>query len=251
VSADATDPVAVASAFGALHNVIETALENERAVPLATPPAFEIVEHRRYNPAGTTQLNVVPGLLGTILTISMLVFSGLSLTREAERGTMESLLAMPIAPVEIMLGKILPYVLVGFLQAAMVLGTSIALFAVPVAGSLALLAVLTILFIATNLSIGYTISTFARTQLQSAQMIMVFFLPNVLISGFLFPFAGMPDWAQWISECLPLTHYLRIVRAILLKGSTLADLQSDAGWLAVLMLLAMTLAVTRFRRTLD
>jgi ABC-2 type transport system permease protein len=251
VSADATDPVAVASAFSALHNVMESALENEHAVPEVTLPAFEIVEHRRYNPAGSTQLNIVPGLLGTILTVTMLVFTGLSLTREAERGTMESLLAMPIAPVEIMLGKILPYVLVGFLQATLVLSAAVALFGVPVAGSPALLAVLTVLFITTNLSIGYTISTFARSQLQSAQMIMVFFLPNILLSGFLFPFAGMPDWAQWISECLPLTHYLRIVRAILLKGSTLADLQTDAFWLAVLMLVAMAVAVTRFRRTLD
>jgi ABC-2 type transport system permease protein len=252
VSADATDPVAVAAAFSALHDVVETALANDRAVPETTgSAAFEILEHRRYNPAGTTQLNVVPGLLGTILTVTMLVFTGLSLTREAERGTMESLLAMPIAPVEIMLGKILPYVLVGFLQATLVLAAAVALFDVPVAGSVALLALLTILFITTNLSIGYTFSTFARSQLQSAQMIMVFFLPNLLLSGFLFPFAGMPGWAQSISECLPLTHYLRIVRAILLKGSTLADLQAEACWLAALMLLAMTIAVTRFRRTLD
>jgi len=251
VAADATDPVAVASAFSALHDVVQTALQNDNAIPEAVEAAFEIREHRRYNPAGTTQLNIVPGLLGTILTMTMLIFTGLSLTREAERGTMESLLAMPIAPYEIMLGKILPYVLVGFAQATLVLGAAVVLFGVPVAGSVALLAVLTILFITTNLSIGYTFSTFAKSQLQSCQMVMMFFLPNILLSGFMFPFAGMPRWAQWISETFPLTHYLRIVRAIMLKGSTLADLQVEACWLAILMLAAMAIAVTRFRRTLD
>ena len=251
VAADATDPVAVASAFSALHDVVQTALQNDNAIPEAAEAAFEIREHRRYNPAGTTQLNIVPGLLGTILTMTMLIFTGLSLTREAERGTMESLLAMPIAPYEIMLGKILPYVLVGFAQATLVLGAAVVLFGVPVAGSVALLAVLTILFITTNLSIGYTFSTFAKSQLQSCQMVMMFFLPNILLSGFMFPFAGMPRWAQWISETFPLTHYLRIVRAIMLKGSTLADLQVEACWLAALMLAAMMVAVTRFRRTLD
>ena len=251
VAADATDPVAVASALSTLHDVVAAALQNDHAVPEGAQAAFEIREHRRYNPAGTTQLNIVPGLLGTILTMSMLIFTALSVTREAEHGTMESLLAMPIAPVEIMLGKILPYVLVGFVQGTLVLGAAVVLFGVPVAGSLAVLAALSILFITTNLSIGYTFSTFARSQLQSVQMVMMFFLPNILLSGFAFPFAGMPGWAQWISEALPLTHYLRIVRAIMLKGSTLADLQVEAVWLTGLTLVAMTIAVTRFRRTLD
>jgi ABC-2 type transport system permease protein len=251
VAADATDPVAVASAFSTLRDVVETALQNEHAIPEVTLASFEISEHRRYNPAGSTQLNIVPGLLGTILTMTMLVFTGLSLTREVEQGTMESLLAMPISPLEIMLGKIAPYVLVGFMQGTLVLSAAVVLFAVPVTGSLALLAVLTTLFITTNLSIGYTFSTFAKSQLQSVQMVMMFFLPNILLSGFMFPFAGMPTWAQWISQGLPLTHYLRIVRAIMLKGSTLADLHVEALWLAALMLLAMTIAVTRFRRTLD
>jgi ABC-2 type transport system permease protein len=251
VAADATDPVAVASAFGTLREIISTALANDHAVPDGVEPAFEIREHRRYNPAGTTQLNIVPGLLGTILTLTMLIFTGLSVTRENEQGTMEGLLAMPITPLEIMLGKILPYVLVGFAQGVLVLSASVALFGVPVVGNPILLAVLTTLFIATNLAIGYTFSTFARTQLQSVQMVMMFFLPNILLSGFMFPFSGMPDWAQDISQFLPLTHYLRIVRSILLKGSTLSDLQSEALWLGVLMLLAMTIAVSRFRRTLD
>jgi ABC-2 type transport system permease protein len=248
---DGTDPVAIASAVAALDGVVRAALRNEHAVPEAPLDAFEIRQHRRYNPAGVTQLNIVPGLLGTILTMSMLVFSGLSLTRESERGTMESLLAMPITPLEIMAGKIAPFVAVGLVQGALVLAASVALFGVPVLGSLAILGALTTLFITTNLSIGFTFSTIAQTQLQSMQMVMLFFLPNLLLSGFLLPFPGMPAWAQHVSECLPLTHYLRIVRAILLKGSSLADLQGDALWLAALTLAAMTIAVTSFRRTLD
>jgi ABC-2 type transport system permease protein len=172
-------------------------------------------------------------------------------TREIERGTMESLLSMPITPVEVMLGKIVPYILVGFLQASLIIGIGVSLFGVPVFGSLALLAALSTLFIAANLSIGYTFSTIAQNQLQAMQMSMMFFLPNILLSGFMFPFAGMPRWAQWIGEALPLTHYIRIVRAIMLKGSNLHHLQYDAVALGGLMLVAMAIAVTRFRRTLD
>jgi ABC-2 type transport system permease protein len=183
--------------------------------------------------------------------MTMLIFTALSVTREIERGTMESLLSMPITPIEIMLGKIVPYIIVGFVQAALIIGIGIGLFGVPVIGSLALLAALSTLFITTNLSIGYTFSTLAQNQLQAMQMSMMFFLPNILLSGFMFPFAGMPRWAQWIGEALPLTHYLRIVRSIMLKGSTLADLQFDTLALGGLTLIAMTVAVTRFRRTLD
>jgi ABC-2 type transport system permease protein len=251
VAADATDPVASGSALGALGQLVRTALQNERAVPEASQPAFEIRQHARYNPAADTAFNIVPGLVGTILTMTMLIFTALSVTREIERGTMESLLSMPITPLEIMLGKIVPYVIVGFLQAALIVGTGMALFAVPVLGSLWLLAALSTLFIAANLSIGYTFSTVAQNQLQAVQMSMMFFLPNILLSGFMFPFAGMPAWAQWIGEALPLTHYLRIVRAIMLKGATFADLHYDAAALFVLMLVAMTIAITRFRRTLD
>jgi ABC-2 type transport system permease protein len=251
VEADATDPVAAGSALGALTGVVQTALQHDLAIPDSGTPPFEIRSHARYNPAADTSLNIVPGLVGTILTMTMLIFTALSVTREIERGTMESLLSMPITPIEIMLGKIVPYIIVGFVQVSMIIGTGIALFAIPVVGSLFLLAALSTLFITTNLSVGYTFSTLAQNQLQAMQMSMMFFLPNILLSGFLFPFAGMPDWAQWIGECLPLTHYLRIVRSIMLKGSTLADLQYDSIALAGLMLLAMTIAVTRFRRTLD
>jgi ABC-2 type transport system permease protein len=220
-------------------------------VPDPAVMPFEIRTHARYNPAAVTQLNIVPGLVGTILTMTMLIFTALSVTREIERGTMENLLAMPITPVEIMLGKIIPYVIVGIVQASMIIGIGVVLFGVPIIGNLAVLALLSTLFIAANLSIGYTFSTIAQNQLQAMQMTIMFFLPNILLSGFLFPFAGMPAWARWVGEALPLTHYLRIVRSIMLKGSSVGDLRYDAIALWVLMLVAMTIAVTRFRRTLD
>jgi ABC-2 type transport system permease protein len=251
VAADATDPVATGPAIAALSQIVNTALAKDRGLPDAATPLFEIRAHERYNPAASTPLNIVPGLLGTILTLTMLIFTALSVTRETERGTMESLLAMPITPFEIMLGKIAPYVLVGFLQAALILAAGVAMFGVPIVGSLAVLAALTTLFIATNLAWGYTFSTLAQNQLQAVQMSMMFFLPNMLLSGFIFPFLGMPGWAQFIGEFLPLTHFIRIVRAIMLKGATLSQLQYDTLALAGLMAMAMTIAVTRFRRTLD
>jgi len=251
VAADATDPVASGSALSAIGQVMQSALRYDRAIPVTTTLPFEIRTHARYNPAAVTQLNIVPGLVGTILTMTMLIFTALSVTREIERGTMETLLSMPISPVEIMLGKIIPYIMVGFVQASMIIGIGVLLFGVPILGSLAVLAALSALFIAANLSIGYTFSTLAQNQLQAMQMSMMFFLPNILLSGFMFPFAGMPTWAQYVGEALPLTHYLRIVRSIMLKGSSVSDLRYDALMLFVLMLVAMTIAVTRFRRTLD
>ncbi len=251
VTADATDPVASGSAMGSLGRVVQDALRHDRAIPVTTELPFEIRTHARYNPAGLSQLNIVPGLVGTILTMTMLIFTALSVTREIERGTMELLLSMPITPVEIMLGKIIPYVMVGFIQAALIIGIGVLLFGVPILGNLFVLAGLSTLFIATNLSIGYSFSTVAQNQLQAMQMSIMFFLPNILLSGFMFPFAGMPTWAQWIGECLPLTHYLRIVRGIMLKGASVHDLHYDAAAMAGLMLVAMTIAVLRFRRTLD
>lgn len=251
VAADATDPVASSSALGALNRIAQVALINERMLPDQTQPLFEVRAHARYNPAASSSLNIVPGLVGTILTMTMLIFTALSVTREVERGTMESLLSMPISPLEIMVGKIIPYIIVGFTQAALIIGFGVLLFGVPILGSLLLLALLSTLFIATNLSIGYSFSTVAQNQLQAIQMTFMFFLPNILLSGFMFPFAGMPVWAQWIGEALPLTHYLRIVRSIMLKGSGFFDLQYEVLALFVLMLIAMTIAVTRFRRTLD
>jgi ABC-2 type transport system permease protein len=256
VAADATDPVAAGSAMAALGPLVQTALVHDRAIPDSAEAPFEIRTHARYNPAANTSFNIVPGLVGTILTMTMLIFTALSVTREIERGTMESLLAMPITPVEIMLGKIVPYIMVGFVQASLIIGIGIGLFGVPLLGSLLLLlALLSTLFITTNLSVGYTFSTIAQNQLQAMQMSMMFFLPNILLSGFMFPFAGMPAWAQWIGEVLPLTHYLRIVRGIMLKGAALADMRYDAlalaGLMLVAMLVAMVIAISRFRRTLD
>jgi len=251
VAADATDPIAASSALSSLSVVVQTALAHD--LYTGDPPSlpFEIRAHARYNPAASSRLNIVPGLVGTILTMTMLIFTALSVTREIERGTMESLLSMPIKPVEVMFGKIVPYVMVGFIQATLIIGIGVLLFGVPILGSLPLLALLSTLFLTTNLSIGYTFSTLAQNQLQAMQLSIMFFLPSILLSGFMFPFLGMPVWAQYVGEALPLTHYLRIVRAIMLKGSTLQNLQYDTLALFGLMLLAMTIAVTRFRRTLD
>jgi ABC-2 type transport system permease protein len=251
VAADATDPVAAGSALGALGAIVQTALAHD--LHTGDPPSmpFEIRAHARYNPAASSRLNIVPGLVGTILTMTMLIFTALSVTREIERGTMESLLSMPIKPVEVMFGKIVPYVIVGFVQATLIIGIGVLLFGVPIIGSLFTLALLSTLFITTNLSIGYTFSTIVQNQLQAMQLSMMFFLPSILLSGFMFPFAGMPVWAQYIGEGLPLTHFVRIVRAIMLKGATIQNLQYDTIALIALMLLAMTIAVTRFRRTLD
>jgi ABC-2 type transport system permease protein len=253
VVADASDPVAAGTALGALEGIVSSALARDRGLPetIQSVPAFEIRQHRRYNPAAVTSLNIVPGLLGTILTMTMLIFTALSVTREIERGTMESLLAMPIRPLEVMIGKITPYIFIGFIQAALILGFGALIFQVPINGSVTLLAALSTLFIAANLSVGYTFSPIAQNQLQAIQMSFMFFLPNILLSGFMFPYAGMPRWAQIFGEFLPLTHYIRIVRGIMLKGAGLYDLHVEALALAGLMLLAMTIAVRRFRRTLD
>jgi ABC-2 type transport system permease protein len=251
VAADATDPVASGSALGTLNQVVLTALRHDRAIPDTPAAPFEIRTHARYNPAANTSLNIVPGLVGTILTMTMLIFTALSVTREIERGTMESLLSMPITPVEIMLGKIVPYVIVGFVQAALIIGLGIGLFGVPLLGSLTLLAALSTLFITTNLSVGYTFSTVAQNQLQAMQMSMMFFLPNILLSGFMFPFAGMPNWAQWIGEFLPLTHYLRIVRAIMLKGAGAAEVLPQTWPIAAFIVVVGGIALARYRQTLD
>ena len=205
----------------------------------------------RYNPEGITQVNIVPGLLGVVLTMTMMMYTALAVTREIERGTMENLLAMPIKPVEIMIGKIAPFVLVGFVQMVIILMAARYLFDVPIFGSVWLLIALSTLFAASNLAVGYTFSTVAQNQLQAVQMTFFFFLPNFLLSGYAFPFRGMPGWAQAIGEALPLTHFIRIVRGIMLKGNGLADMQMDVIALFVFMLAAMGLALLRFRRTLD
>jgi ABC-2 type transport system permease protein len=255
VIADATDPVATGTAISAVQGVIDTALRRELRGPDASvtdkSQAFEVVLQRRYNPEGITQYNIVPGLLGVVLTMTMMMFTALAVTREIERGTMESLLSMPIKPVEIMIGKIAPFVLVGFVQMTIILVAAHYVFGVPILGSVPLLITLSTLFAASNLAVGYTFSTVAQNQLQAVQMTFFFFLPNFLLSGFAFPFRGMPHWAQWIGEALPLTHFIRIVRGIMLKGNGFADMQIDVAALAIFMFAAMALALFRFRKTLD
>ncbi|MET3598599.1 ABC transporter permease [Martelella mangrovi] len=253
VAADATDPVASSSALGALSGVVSSALAGLHGITISAPqePAFNIIQHRHYNPAGKSTLNIVPGLLGTILTMTLLIFTALAVTREIERGTMENLLAMPIRPIEIMMGKIMPYVFVGAFQAALIITSGLFIFDVPILGDPWSLALLTLLFVVTNLSIGYTFSTVAKNQLQAVQMSMMFFLPSILLSGFMFPFDGMPRWAQYIGEILPLTHYLRIVRAIMLKGADITALGFDSAMLAAIALVAIAIAVSRFNKTLD
>ncbi|MBK5197806.1 MAG: ABC transporter permease [Methyloceanibacter sp.] len=255
VIADATDPVATGTAIAAVQGVVDTALRRELRGPDAevksAPAPFEVTLQRRYNPEGITQYNIVPGLLGVVLTMTMMMFTALAVTREIERGTMESLLSMPIKPIEIMLGKIAPFVLIGFVQMTIILTAAHFVFGVPILGSVTLLVALSMLFAASNLAVGYTFSTVAQNQLQAVQMTFFFFLPNFLLSGFAFPFRGMPHWAQAIGEVLPLTHFIRIVRGIMLKGNGFADMQVDAAALFIFMIVAMGLALLRFRKTLD
>ncbi|MFC0167396.1 ABC transporter permease [Pseudoduganella danionis] len=255
VSADATDPSASGNAVAALVALGQQALSHDLIGPLrslnSTAPAFEIRIHRRYNPEGLSRYNIVPGLVGTILTMTMVMLTSLAMTRERERGTMENLLATPVRPSEVMVGKILPYVVMGYVQLAVILGAAFILFAVPMEGSPALLLAMIGVFIVANLGVGFTFSTIAKNQLQAMQMTFFFFLPSMLLSGFMFPFRGMPVWAQYIGEVLPLTHFLRIVRGILLKGNTFSQLWPELWPMCLFLIAASTVAMLRYRRTLD
>jgi ABC-2 type transport system permease protein len=255
VEADATDPSASANALGALPQIIDNALAGYMTGPLAghgpSASPVDLVLHRRFNPEGITAYNIVPGLLGTILTMTTILMTALALTRERERGTLENLMAMPATPLEIMIGKIVPYIGIGCIQVAVILICANVLFRVPMLGSMALLIGVTFLFIAANVTLGYTFSTIARTQMQAMQMTFFWFLPSILLSGFMFPFRGMPDWAQAIGSILPLTHYIRLVRGIMLKGSGLSELSGEIWPLAAFWLAVGTIALLRYRRTLD
>ena len=206
---------------------------------------------RRYNPEGVTRYNIVPGLMGVILTMTMIMMTALAMTRERERGTMENLLATPVRPIEVMAGKIAPFIIVGYVQVSLILIAAKLLFGVPLVGSLAVLSLALIVFIAANLAVGFTFSTIARNQLQAMQMTFFFFLPSMLLSGFMFPFRGMPDWAQVIGEALPLTHFLRIVRGVLLKGNGLENILPELWPIGLFMLVAGAVALKRYRQTLD
>ncbi|WNJ93879.1 ABC transporter permease [Bosea sp. 685] len=255
VEADATDPAASSGAVAALQTIagraLTRALGSEEAAREQSQSALSFIVHRRYNPEGITQYNIVPGLLGVILQMTMVMMTSMALTREIERGTMENLLAMPATPAEIMLGKVLPYLAVGSVQVVVVLSAAKLLFGVPFLGSLLLLLTCVLIFVLALVLLGYTISTMARTQLQAMQLTFFFFLPSLLLSGFMFPFAGMPGWAQAIGELFPLTHFLRVIRAIMLKGAGLDDVGVEVFWLSVFVPAYAGLALMRFRSTLD
>jgi ABC-2 type transport system permease protein len=253
VEADASDPAAASNAIGALNEIAAQSLAGELSgvlAPRQEGPAVEVVVHRLYNPEGITQYNIVPGLIGTILTMTT-VLTALALTRESERGTMENLLAMPAQPAEIMIGKITPYIGLGFVQVAVILIMSKLVFHVPMVGSLMLLALGLLIFIATNVTVGYLFSTLARNQMQAMQMTFFYFLPSLLLSGFMFPFRGMPEWAQWVGAFLPLTHFLRVVRGVLLKGAPFASIAPELGAILLFFGGVALLTLLRFRRTLD
>ena len=255
VAADATDPAATGNALAALSQLGATALRYDLTGPLVQrapdEPPFELVVQRRYNAEGITQYNIVPGLLGVILQMTMVMMTAFAVTRERERGTFENLLATPALPIEVMSGKIVPYIVVGFIQSAIILGAARLLFDVPMLGSFLLLFGAMMLYIAALLALGFTISTLARNQLQAMQMTFFFFLPSLLLSGFMFPFRGMPEWAQSLGEIFPLTHFLRIVRGVLLKGNGPGEVWPHLWPIALFLLAVATLALIRYRRTLD
>ncbi len=255
IEADASDPVAASNAIARIDAILNAALAHDLRGPLAhlapEPGPVEVVVHPNYNPEGVTQYNIVPGLLGVILTMTLVMITGMAMTREVERGTIENLLAMPARPHEVMVGKIAPYVGVGAVQTVVVLAVAQYLFGVPFAGSMALLVIGVTLFIIANLALGFTFSTIAQSQMQAMQLTFFFFLPSILLSGFMFPFRGMPDWAQAIGETLPLTHFLRIVRGVMLKDAGFADLATDFGGILAFTVVVGALAILRYRRTLD
>lgn len=255
LAADATDPSASGNAVNAAMSLPALALRHDLRGPLQNlaPGAapFELRVHRRYNPEGLSRYNIVPGLIGTILTMTLVMLTGLAMTREHERGTMENLLATPVRPVEVMVGKILPYVVMGYVQLTVILLASRLLFNVPMLGSPLLLLAMIGVFMLANLAVGFTFSTLARNQLQAMQMTFFFFLPSLLLSGFMFPFRGMPEWAQRVGEVLPLTHFLRIVRGIMLKGADAATVWPELWPMLLFVLAAGALALKRYRQTLD
>jgi ABC-2 type transport system permease protein len=255
VEADATDPTATGNAISAVNLLAQNALAHDLVGPLAPlatgPGAFEMLVHPRYNPEAVTQYNVVPGLIGVILTMTMVLMTGLAITREQERGTMENLLSTPTTPLEVMTGKIVPYIAIGLVQVTIVLALARLFFHVPMMGSLTVLYVAVFIFIAANLTLGLMFSSIARNQLQAMQMTFFFFLPSMLLSGFMFPFRGMPGWAQAIGEVLPLTHFLRIVRGVLLKGNSVVEALPETWPIVAFMTVVLLIGLRTFRSTLD
>ncbi len=255
IDADATDPMAAANPLAAAGPSIAQALKRDFVGPLAglrdRTDAVEVVVQRRYNPEGKSRLNIVPGLLAVILTMTMVMMTALAVTRERERGTMENLLAMPVRPIEVMIGKIVPYIVIGAVQVTVILLVARVLFDVAIQGSVFLLATGTALFITVNLAIGFTISTLTQNQLQAMQASFFMMLPSILLSGFMFPFRGMPAWAQWIGETLPATHFMRVVRGVMLKGAGFDDISTELAALLAMLLIVSLVAVSRYKVTLD
>ncbi len=255
ITADATDPSASSGAVSALGTLSQSVFNNDlqHGLPqlIATPQAFNLMTHLEYNPEGISQYNIVPGLMGVVLTMTMIMITALAITRERERNTMESLLATPVRPLEVMIGKIAPYVMVGYIQQSLIIILGIFLFGVPHLGSIILLFIVTFPFILANLSVGLMFSTIAKNQLQAVQMTLFFFLPSILLSGFMFPFYGMPQWAQALGNCLPLTHFLLIVRGIMLKGNGIIEIWPEIISIAVFALVMIGIGVKRYKQTLD
>ncbi len=255
IEADASDPVAASGALAAANGMMERVFNQELKGPLAAlknnPPPITLVSHRLFNPEGFTRYNIVPGLIATILTMTGIMMTALSMTRERERGTMENLLAMPVRPLEVMAGKITPYVMIGFFQSAMIVFFAHFLFGVPVIGSLGLLFGALTIFITCNMALGFTLSAAAQNQTQALQMSFMIMLPSILLSGFLFPFLGMPHWAQAIGSAIPATHFIAISRGILLKGSNFMEIWPHLWPLLVFMVVITLIAMKRYRRTLD
>lgn len=255
MEADATDPVATGAAMKSIQAIVDQALAPLLVGPLAGlaqgRSPVEVRLHAEFNPEAETQYNIVPGLMGVILTMTLVMITALAITRERERGTMENLLTTPIRPLEVMLGKILPYIMVGYIQVGLILGAAKLLFQVPMQGSVPLLLVLTVFFIGANLSVGVTISTMVRNQLQALQLSVFFFMPSLLLSGFMFPFRGMPQWAQYIGSILPLTHFLRLVRGVLLKGNSPLEALHHVWPILIFWVVVIFIGLKRYRQTLD
>jgi ABC-2 type transport system permease protein len=255
LEADATDPAATGNALAAAIQLPQSVASKDLTGPLARlaggASPFDVSVHRLYNPEGITQYNIVPGLMGLILSLTLVMMTGLAITRERERGTMENLLAMPIRPIEVMSGKIVPYIFIGLIQITIIMFAARIMFHVPFEGSLITLYCAALLFIAANLTVGISLSSLAQNQLQAMQLAIFYFLPNILLSGFMFPFQGMPRWARFIGEALPLTHFNRLVRGILLKGSGWADLWGDIWPIGLFIIVLMFVAVRFYRKTLD
>lgn len=256
LTADATESMAAANAIAAINNLSTTVFTRDLQGSLTylqpqPKPPFNLILHAKYNPEFITQYNIVPGLMGVVLTMTMVIITALAITREYERGTMENLLATPVRPIEVMLGKLIPYIIVGYIQALLIILAAFYMFHIPIDGSLILLFITALPFIAANLSIGVTFSTFAENQLQATQLAFFFFLPSILLSGFMFPFFGMPKWAQYVGSILPLTYFLRITRGIMLKGNTLATTWPNIWPIILFMVIALFIGAKRYRQTLD